>query len=75
MSDYPKGGDIEATRDWLDKKGFTGKFLGWEADEILGKSDDFIKSKFDNTPEEQERAERLCGRLNTARQTPPQQGK
>jgi hypothetical protein len=73
MSDFPKGGDIQATRDWLDKKGFTGKFPNWKADSILGKNDDFIKSKFDSTPEEQERAERLCGLLNTARQTPAPQ--
>lgn len=74
MSDFPTGGNIQATRDWLDNKGFTEKFIGWEADEILGKSDDFIKAKFDNTPEEQERAERLCGRLNRARQISAHQG-
>ncbi len=36
MGDYPKGGDVEATRAWLDKKGFVGVFTGWEADAILG---------------------------------------
>ena len=36
MSDFPKGGDIQATRAWLDKEGFTGKFLNWKADAILG---------------------------------------
>ena len=75
MSDFPIGGDIQATRDWLDNKGFTEKFIGWEADEILGKSDGSNKSKSaDNTPEEQERAERLCGRLNRARQISAHQG-
>ena len=77
MSDFPIGGDIQATRDWLDQKGFKEKFIGWEADEILGKNDDFIKSKFENTPAERERAERLCGRLNWTRQilAPQAQGK
>ena len=36
MSDFPKGSDIEATRAWLDRKGFEGLFVGWEADAILG---------------------------------------
>ncbi len=72
MSDFPKGGDIQATRNWLDQKGFTGKFLNWKADAILGKDDAFIKSKFENTPEEQDKAEALCGLLNMARRTPPQ---
>jgi hypothetical protein len=67
MGDYPKGGDVEATRAWLDKKGFVGVFTGWEADAILGKSDDFIKGKFPSTTEGQEKAEILCGFLNTAR--------
>ena len=76
MSDYPRGGDIQATRDWLDSKGFTGKFTGWKADALLGKDDNYIKSKFDDTAEAQEKAEILCGLLNTARQTPAsQQGK
>ncbi len=74
MSDFPIGGDIQATRDWLDKNGFRGKFIGsyWTADAILGKDDAFIKSKFENTPEEQDKAEALCGLLNMARRTPPQ---
>ncbi len=76
MSDYPRGGDIQATRDWLDKEGFKGKFKDWEADALLGKDDAYIKSRFDDTTEAQEKAEILCGLLNTARQTPaPQQGK
>ena len=68
MSDFPKGEDIQATRDWLDKMGFTEKFIGWVADAILGKDDAYIESKFENTPEEQEKAEMLCGLLSTARQ-------
>ena len=35
MSDFPKGGDVVSTRDWLDRKGFVGLFVGWEADAIL----------------------------------------
>ncbi len=46
MSDFPHGGDILQTRAWLDKKGLTNVFNGWKADALLGKSDDFIKSKF-----------------------------
>eukprot|EP01032_Pedospumella_encystans_P009971 gene9971-11687_t len=51
MSDYPKGGDIQTTRVWLDKKDFTGMFSGWKADAILGKSDEFIKTKFPQSTE------------------------
>jgi len=68
MSDFPKGGDIGATRTWLDRKGFDGIFMGWEADAILGKSDEFIKTKFPTTADGQDRAEILCGLLYTARQ-------
>lgn len=71
MSDFPKGGDIEATRAWLDGKGFRGLFINWEADAIFGKSDEYIKSKFPGTPEGQDQAERLCGLLATARLVPP----
>jgi len=27
MNDFPKGGDVSATRAWLDKKGFGGLFV------------------------------------------------
>lgn len=67
MSDFPKGGNIEVTRVWLDGNGFSGKFVGWPADAILGKADEFIKSKFSSTPEGQDKAEILCGLLATAR--------
>lgn len=36
MSDFPKGGDIGATRAWLDKEGFNGLFVGWKADSVWG---------------------------------------
>ncbi len=77
MSDFPRGGDVQATRAWLDKWGFSGKFQDWMADALLGKEDVFIKNCFANTDEQQEQAEMLCGLLATARQTlaPQQQGK
>jgi hypothetical protein len=72
MSDFPKGGDVGVTRAWLEKEGFSDVFIGniWKAadDALLGKVDEFIKSKFPSTEEGQERAEVLCGLLNTARQ-------
>ena len=69
ISDFPKGGDVQATRAWLDLKGFQGVFENWEADALLGKPDEFIRRKFPSSVEGQERAEMLCGFLNTARQT------
>ena len=66
MSDFPRGGDIQATRAWLDNEGFADMFKGWKADALLGKSDEFIKGKF---PVASEEAEILCGLLNTARQS------
>jgi len=36
MSDFPRGGDVEAARAWLDKEGFQGLFVEWKADAILG---------------------------------------
>lgn len=36
MSDFPNGGDLKATRTWLDRKGFEGLFIGWEAEALLG---------------------------------------
>ena len=64
MSDFPKGGDIEATRDWLDKKGFEGLFLGWEADAILGADKAYVLKKAG-----EDEGEMLWGLLNTARIT------
>ncbi len=70
MSDFPKGGDIQATRDWLDKEGFSGKFLNWEADAILGlvEKTDVIRLVGDEVE-----GLKLWGFLNTARQTPARQ--
>lgn len=59
-------GVLQATRAWLDKKGFVDVFKGLEAEALLGKSDDFIRRKFFEASEDQ--AEMLCGLLNTARQ-------
>ncbi len=64
MSDFPKGGDIQATRNWLDQKGFTGKFLNWKADAILG----LEKSDIIDLVGDAAEGLRLWGFLNTARQ-------
>ena len=68
MSDFPKGGNVDSTRVWLDKEGFAGLFLGWKADALLGKGDEFIKSRFPLDGDSQDKAEMLCGLLNSARQ-------
>ena len=64
MSDYPKGGDVDLTRTWLDSEGFVGFFSSWKADAILGldKTDilNFVPG---------ENGLKLWGFLNTARQT------
>ncbi len=71
MSDFPKGGDIQATRDWLDKEGFRGKFIGWRADAILGLEERHILRLVGNEHE----GLNIWGLLNTARQLPtPQHG-
>ncbi len=64
MSDFPRGGDVEATRAWLDKKGFEGLFVGWMADALFGadKEDILIEAGEDA-------GEMLWGFLNTARIT------
>ena len=69
MSNFPKGGNVQTTRAWLDEEGNQDVFTDWKADAILGKNDDFVESRFPETPEGQERAEMLCGLLNTARQS------
>ncbi len=72
MSDYPRGGDIQATREWLDKEGFTGKFTSWKADALLGQEKSDIITLVGNQVD----GLKLWGLLNTARQTPAsQQGK
>ena len=62
MSDFPKGGDVNTTRAWLNKKGFEGFFIGWEADAILGLEKEEIR---DNGGGDWLK---LWGFLNTARQ-------
>ena len=63
MSDFPKGGDIIATRVWLDRKGFQGVFVGWEADALLG------LERTDILAHGGENGLMLWGLLNTARAT------
>ena len=36
MADFPKGGDIAATRAWVDRKGLERIFVGSKADSNLG---------------------------------------
>lgn len=67
MCDFPKGGDIQAARAWLDKEGFTSVFSGWEADAILGLEKSDILSAVPG-----ENGLKLWGFLNTVR---TQQGK
>ena len=64
MSDFPRGGDVEATTAWLDKKGFQGLFVGWEADAILGADKAYILKKAGK-----DAGEMFWGLLNTARAT------
>ena len=61
MSDFPKGGDIKATRAWLDKEGFEGVFVGWKADALLGLEERHILAHGG------ENGLMLWGLLNTAR--------
>ena len=61
MSDFPIGGNIEATRAWLDKEGFKGLFIGWKADAILGLGENHILDLGG------EKGLMLWGFLNTAR--------
>ena len=62
MSDFPKGGNVESTRVWLDKEGFEGLFVGWKADALLGLEREDIR---DNGGGDWLK---LWGFLNTARQ-------
>ena len=36
MSDFPHGQGVEETRAWLDGNDFPSKFVGWEAEALLG---------------------------------------
>ena len=61
MTDFPKGGNVDATRDWLDKKGFMSFFVGWEADAISGLERSDITTMVPG-----ENGLKLWGFLNTA---------
>ncbi len=71
MSDFPKGGDIQATRTWLDQKNFIGELIGFEADSIWGLNESHINRL---VGDEVKRI-RLWGFLNRAHQTFALQGK
>lgn len=64
MSDFPKGGDVNATRAWLDKKGFLNVLVGWEADALLGLDKADVLALIPG-----EGGLKLSGYLNTARNT------
>ena len=64
ISDFPRGGDIEATRAWLDKEGFQGLFVGWEADALFGADKAYILKKAG-----EDAGEMFWGLLHTARIT------
>ena len=55
------------TRAWLDNNGFTGLFIDWTADALVGKSNEWIMGKFGQTPAQQDKAEQLVGLLATAK--------
>jgi len=65
MTDFPKGGDVGATRAWLDKEGFVGFFKGWKADALLGTDKSDILASVPG-----EGGLQLFGLLATARSTP-----
>ena len=69
MSDFPHKGTVDQTRQWLDAKGFQGKFLNWEADALIGATEQDIKTIVSG-----ERGMILWGLLNTARADRPIQG-
>ncbi len=68
MTDFPRGGDIQASRGWTKRASQKSLLVG----RLMRFDDAFIKSKFGDAPEEQNKAEMLCGLLNTARESPQQ---
>jgi hypothetical protein len=71
MSDFPKEGDIEATRAWLDKKGFHfhGLLDDWDAEALMRvESVDLLVGVLGKNNEGE--GIRLWSLLNTAKKTP-----
>jgi hypothetical protein len=64
MSDFPIGGNVQATRAWLDRKGFLDVFLDWEADSLIGSEKTDI---LDICTTKGQDGLKLWGYLNTAR--------
>ena len=62
MSDFPYRGDVAATREWLDSKGFCELFVGMEADALLHLEKEDIFQFVDGIP-----GLRLVGLLRNAR--------
>lgn len=67
-SDFPNGGSVAKTREWLDKKGFKGRYVGWEAQALLNLEERDILSKFP-LPDEKNKADMLLGLLKAAKET------
>ena len=62
MSDFPQGGDVGATRVWLNENGFVDVLKGWKADAVFGLEKGEILLLVPG-----EDGLRLCGLLRTAR--------
>jgi hypothetical protein len=62
--DFPTGGGVTTTREWLNKKGFPEDFLGWEADAILSLDKNDVVSAVSGA-----NGLKLWGFLNRARST------
>lgn len=47
MSAFPHGGNVNDLRNWLDMKGFEGKFSAWEAEALIGLREEHILNEFE----------------------------
>jgi hypothetical protein len=65
MSDFPRGGDVQATKAWLDQEGLVDAFEDMKADDLLRKSDEFVNSKFSEADERADTVRQLTGNLTT----------
>lgn len=67
MSSFPHGGNLAATRKWLDSEGYNDKFVGWKADALVGADKEIISKKF-QLPEEEDKYHILLSLLAVARE-------
>jgi hypothetical protein len=61
MGDLKRGLGVVETRAWLDENDFTGKFVGWKSDALLGADKSGILMEVPGL-----QGERLWGLLNTS---------